>query len=93
MKKVILKTITDSEGTTGIVVEGMKRIQYPSAAQEGFLIAHDLLEHVNGIEAIGSVDDELEAMGGCWFVRGKSGQMRRDNYGSMYSPEETIASL
>lgn len=92
MKHVVLEAIEDSEGELGLSVDGMKIINYPTAAQEGFLIAHDLLEHVNGIESVGSIDDELEAMGGCWFVRGQSGQMNRNGYGSMHSPEENIAS-
>lgn len=35
----------------------------------GMLIAHDILEHVNGPEAIGSIEDELEALGAVAFTR------------------------
>ena len=53
----------------------------------GQLAAHDLLEHVNGLDSIGSIDDELEALSGVWYVRGQSGRI--NNY---YSAEENIAS-
>lgn len=76
-KRVLLKTVEDSEGILGLVVEGMKLIEYPMAATEGRLIAHDIIEHVNGIKAIGSIDDELEALGGVWFTRGRFNDINR----------------
>lgn len=36
-------------------------------------LAHDLLEHVNGLQLIGSWEDELEATGSFWFTRGFPG--------------------
>ena len=59
---------------------------------DGLLIAHDLLEHVNGAEHIGGIGDELEALGAIWYGRGQCGDLTRNNYGSMYSPEENIGS-
>ena len=35
----------------------------------GTLLAHDYVEHVNGINAIGSVEDELSAIAVAWAVR------------------------
>ena len=77
-------------GEVGLVVEAMKMIDTFMVAREGATIAHDLLEHQNGIESIGSIDDELEALGGVWFIRGQTGMIRRG--GSMWSPEESLAS-
>jgi hypothetical protein len=93
MPTVKLKCIRDREtGELGLVVRGMKVSHYPSAANEGLLIAHDLIEHVNGIAKIGSIDDELEALGGVWFTRGHISDIRRDGRGSMVSAEDNLAS-
>lgn len=45
------------------------------ADREGVLIAHDLLEHMNGPRQIGSVWDELEALGAIWQVRARHGDL------------------
>ena len=80
-----------STGEFGYMVEGVPFINYPMATQEGFSIAHDLLEHVNGVESIGSIDDEIEALGGVWFVRGQHGRL--ENTGKpRYVPEEHLSS-
>lgn len=81
-KRVILETVEDKEGIFGLVVQGTKLIDTPMAALEGRMIAHDLIEHINGVEAIGSIDDELEAFGACWFVRGQYSDMSRSPYSS-----------
>ena len=78
-------------GMLGLQAESLHVTGSNTPVFEGSLLAHDLLEHQNGIRAIGSVGDEVEAMGGCWFIRGKYGQMRKDMLGSAYSPEEQIA--
>jgi hypothetical protein len=93
-----MKTVTlvsfrdDSTGELGLAVKGMPRDYTTNAALDGLTIAHDLLEHVNGPSEIGSIDDELEALGAIWYVRGQHGELRRDNVGSAYSIEENIAS-
>lgn len=58
----------------GLAVKGTPT-QYEGfmADREGGLIAHDLVEHQNGVRNIGTVDDELEAMGGIWHTRGRWG--------------------
>ena len=91
MRYLTLKYGEDSEGMLGLNIVGMPMISYPMAAGEGLLIAHDILEHQNGVKSIGSIGDELEALGGIWFVRGSVGELRRDNMGSMYTPEESLA--
>lgn len=79
-------------GELGLMFSDCPVISYPMVANEGLLVAHDLLEHVNGLDKIGSIDDELEALGVVWFVRGAYGVLRRDNTGSRFSPDESIAS-
>lgn len=59
------------------------------ADRNGDLIAHDLLEHVNGVREIGSVWDELEALGAIWQVRGRHGDLTNTSY---HSVETNIAS-
>lgn len=91
MRTVKLICVTDGEtGELGLMVEGTPIISYPMAATEGLLIAHDLIEHINGAENIGSIDDELEALAGVYFVRGNSGQLRMDRV-NKYSTEENLA--
>lgn len=61
------------------------------ADRDGTLIAHDLLEHVNGPRNIGSVWDELEALGAVWQVRARHGDLFTGRP-SNYSMESNIAS-
>ena len=83
----------DMTGILGLAIEGLSQSQgETNSASEGALIAHDLIEHVNGIKAIGSIDDELEALGAIWYVRGQWGDLTRNAVRSMYSVEENIAS-
>ena len=91
MKK-ILKAVRDSEtGDIGLIVQGMKIIEYPMVSMEGMLIAHDLLEHQNGVESIGSIGDEIIALGGVWFVRGELFSIRRSGV-SYHTPIDDLAS-
>jgi hypothetical protein len=93
MKTFTLTAKMDNEtGELGYLIEGTPIIQYPMVANESSLIAHDLLEHVNGLGKIGSLDDELEALAGVWFIRGQHGNLRRDGGGSRYTPQDNIAS-
>lgn len=39
----------------------------------GELAAHDLIEHLNGIEKIGPVEDELQAIAASWYCRAQFG--------------------
>lgn len=91
--KVTLEAAIDQEmGVLGLFVKGSSSQENTNSANEGELIAHDLIEHVNGIKNIGGIDDELEALGAIWYVRGQHGQLRRDNRGSFYTIEENISS-
>lgn len=93
MKKVKLQVIRDENtGEIGLVLADMRITHETNAATEGLLIAHDLVEHVNGAKHIGSIDDELEALGAIWYVRGQHSDLRRDGVGSAYTVHENIAS-
>lgn len=61
------------------------------ASRDGLTLAHDLLEHQNGAAHIGTVWDELEALGGIWQVRGRTGDMLSKS-GGMYSPAYHVGS-
>lgn len=71
--KYLLEAREDNEtGELGLLTVGTPLINgYPMVAMTGMLIAHDLTEHVNGHRKIGSIDDELEALGGVWYCRGR----------------------
>lgn len=51
----------------GLIAEDMRNWLDP--ASSGDIVAHDALEHCNGYKAIGSVHDELQALGAITFVR------------------------
>lgn len=57
----------------------------------GIGIAHDIVEHVNGVSNIGSIEDELQALAGIWLTRGQFDDMMRPNE-SIYHPSYHIAS-
>jgi len=58
-------------GATGLMCKDVRVIDAPMVAVTGSTIAHDIIEHQNGLRAIGSIGDELEALGGLWFCRGQ----------------------
>jgi len=58
-----------------------------TADTSGLLLAHDLIEHQNGLESIGSVWDELEALGAVWYVRGEMGAIGN----GYYSPDQALS--
>jgi hypothetical protein len=59
--------------TYGLMFENIKNQKGYQPATSGRVIAHDLVEHVNGLGAIGTIHDELEALAGVVFVRFGSG--------------------
>lgn len=79
-------------GELGLKVAAVTNHPEMYAAREGRLIAHDILEHVNGPEEIGDVGDELEALGAIWYIRGRNCDLSRDGTGSAYGPHENVAS-
>jgi hypothetical protein len=72
-------------GELGLYVSGMSTSESDDISfdtGDGFLLAHDIVEHVNGIQAVGSVGDELMALGALWYVRGDWGWPFRETSGS-----------
>lgn len=92
MRYVRLVAVCDEyDCEPGLVVKGTPMFEGMMADRGGEMIAHDLLEHQNGVKAIGPLDDELEALGGIWQVRGRHYDMCRDGR-DYHSPQAHIAS-
>lgn len=92
MKYTLLYGEDQEHGSMGFRIEGSKEIAGAyNMATDGVLIAHDILEH-RAIKKIGTIGDELMALGGVWYVRGQHGELRRDRFGSAYTPAQNIAS-
>lgn len=80
MKRTMLIVREDHEtGETGLAIACVNPHAQMNTTTDALLIAHDLIEHVNGVERIGTIDDELEALGAIWYVRGQHGELRRDH--------------
>jgi len=91
-KRIILTCAEDGEfGGYGLLLPGMHAGHDVNPAADGLLLAHDLLEHQNGVAAIGGIDDELEALGGIWYVRGQFDDISRDGSGSAHTTHQNIA--
>lgn len=56
-------------GEVGITFNSLNIEDAPFVAFNGTIVAHDIIEHVNGIEHIGTVSDEFQALGGVIFTR------------------------
>lgn len=92
MRKIKLVAFCDSPtGTLGLVIEGQQHNDDMFAATSGALIAHDIVEHPD-THSIGSVESELMALGALWECRGRWGDMDREGMGSLFTPEENMAS-
>lgn len=92
MRYIRLVAMCDEyDSDPGLVVKGTAPYEGMMADREGGLVAHDVLEHQNGIAEIGSVWDELEALGGIWQVRGRHGDLQQ-SHGWAFSPAENVAS-
>ena len=84
-------TKCDKTGETGFEIHGQRNTNGMFVGTTGILVAHDLIEHVNGIEMIGGLGDELMALGGIWETRGQWGDMWRGKYANKLSSEKNIA--
>jgi hypothetical protein len=93
MRHITLVAFRDQPtGELGLGVKGYTSGEQMFADTGGRLLAHDILEHQNGFDAIGRVDDELEALGALWQVRGRHGDMvEDDNRRSYWNPIQTLA--
>jgi hypothetical protein len=92
MKAIRLITAADEyDDTPGLVIKGTESFEGLMADRTGLLTAHDLLEHPNGVKHMGKVWDELEALGGIWYIRGQHGDMMTDHR-NYHSPAVNVAS-
>jgi hypothetical protein len=66
---VTLEYTADHNGQRGFILEGGDDERL-DASTDGQLLAHDILEHMNGSASIGSTADELFAFGAICFIRG-----------------------
>lgn len=76
-RTVTLKYFKDENGTRGLRVAHYKPFKGLMACDHGNDIAHDLLEHT---EAIGPIEDEIQAVGAYWYIRGSSDSYDRIGY-------------
>lgn len=91
MRSIRLIAVSDEyDSALGLKIKGTPDFDGFMADRNGDTIAHDLLEHQNGLAWMGPVWDELEAMGGIWQVRGRHGDMITGN--GMHSPQVNCAS-
>ncbi len=91
MRYVTLEAAVDEyDSKPGFVIAGSPEYDGKMADRGAdiSLIAHDIVEHQNGLRAIGPIWDELEAMGGIWHARGRWGDL---GAGSRFSPAESVA--
>lgn len=79
MKTVMLTARIDNvTGSLGLACNGLPDLDDDAMTTlSGVVIAHDLIEHVNGVKHIGTIHDELQALGAVWFVRGQWGDLTR----------------
>jgi hypothetical protein len=92
-RTAIVKSFKDEmTGELGYALKGMNLGSEMVNASMGQGIAHDLLEHVNGPGEIGGINDEMEALGAIWYVRGQFGKLNSKGYGSIYTAEQSLAS-
>lgn len=92
MKHVRLIAAADEyDSTPGLIIKGTPSFDDLMTDRNGLLIAHDLLEHQNGVEPMGTVWDEMEALGAIWYIRGQWGDMMTDTR-SYHSPAVNVAS-
>jgi hypothetical protein len=89
MRWLTLEAVSDDyDNKPGFALHGAKRYEGFMADRTGDMLAHDIVEHQNGLRAIGPVWDELQAMGGVWHTRGRWGNIGTGNH----SPQVNVAS-
>jgi hypothetical protein len=77
-------------GLLGLYLEKSQHNPGINSSVDGATVAHDLLEHCDATK-IGSIGDELKALGAAWFIRAQFGEIRRDGTGVLYTPSQHIA--
>lgn len=78
MRYLTIKVIRDEMiGELGfkLIKNGMPNNGEEFIGGQGLIIAHDIIEHQQGLEKIGTLEDELIACGGVIFVRVNTGNL------------------
>lgn len=89
MRHIRLVSFEDQPtGSLGLIFKGCEGDTIFSDTAGG-LLAHDLIEHQNGVHNIGCPEDELQAMGGLWHTRGRHGTMNDSGY-NIWSPYQHV---
>lgn len=92
MRYITLEAVTDEyDNAPGFALADAPRYDGFMADRGDVILAHDIVEHPNGLSAIGPIWDELEAVGGVWCARGQWGDLMQDA-GGAFSPAENVAS-
>lgn len=81
--KIILEGFVDHEFSDrpGLIVQGMGETAGVRGAFNSTTLTHDIVEHQNGARNIGTVEDELEAIGAIWVTRGQWGDFAHSGSG------------
>lgn len=94
MKVVLRVEQCPMSGELGLVPQGMQMdndFDDMTANTSGRMLAHDILEHVNGVHMIGTIEDELEALGACLYTRAQFQDLDRNSrYLSAWSALQSI---
>lgn len=91
MKHIRFVAVEDTDyGWLGIKFKNPKKLcNGRFTITTGDLLAHDCIEHQQGHARIGSIGDEMLALGGVCFARGQWGYLRED--ASWYTPVESLS--
>lgn len=76
----LITTYDHEDDCWGLFLEGNEHKPYINPILDGGVIAHDIIEHSNGVEPMGTIVDELEALGGVYFVRGQFDEISTGRY-------------
>ncbi len=86
--KIIPSRCEHSSGKLGLALEGINiREDVPFVAFDGRLIAHDIIEHTDGIKD--TIENEFHALGAGFFCRGQYGAYQKNGEGR-YSAGEIL---
>lgn len=93
MKYIRLIGYEDVNGELGLTLKDIRKTDWIFASTSGILIAHDIIEHQNGPHNIGTMNDEFQALGGIWFVRGELSQWDDHRFSSEARLANELTSL
>lgn len=75
----------EMSGQVGFILSQLAKFENPIVDfGSGEMLAHDLIEHTNGIDAIGTLHDELTALGAMVATRVETGLLDAEKFKGMY---------